>query len=124
MPQPFVGPPFRVFPSQKSRTPFEAASSPALSHQRARPRRSSPCCRPAHRRPRLHAIAWLLKRLWLPFRRARKHASRSTWGSCGGTDPFRQLHALRSFHPPASPFALGWVASHQRSILSWAYAPL
>jgi hypothetical protein len=46
-------PPFRVFPSQKSRTPLEAASSLAVIHRRAEPRRSRPYHRPFHRLPTL-----------------------------------------------------------------------
>jgi hypothetical protein len=47
-----------------------------------------------------------------------------TLGPCDETDPFRQLHPLRSFDPLASPFALTRVASSQRPILSCVYAPL
>jgi len=45
-----------------------------------------------------------------------------TLGPSDETISFRQLHPLRSFNPPASPFAPTRVAPHQRSILSWVYA--
>jgi len=47
------------------------------------------------------AVAWFPRRLWVPFRRARRPASRSPWIEGDGTVAFRQLHRLRSFPPAA-----------------------
>jgi hypothetical protein len=46
------------------------------------------------------AVAWFPRRLWVPFSRARRPASRSPWIEGDGTAMFRQLHRLRSI-PPA-----------------------
>jgi len=45
------------------------------------------------------AVAWFPRRLWVPFSRARRPASRSPWIEGDGTVMFRQLHRLRSFPP-------------------------
>jgi len=47
------------------------------------------------------AVAWFPRRLWVPFSRARRPASRSPWIEGDGTVMFRQLHRLRSFPPAA-----------------------
>jgi hypothetical protein len=70
------------------------------------------------------AVAWFPRRLWAPFRHARRHASRSPWTPSGETVPFRQLHRLRSLDPPASPFAPAQVSLNRRPMLSWVSAPL
>jgi hypothetical protein len=50
------------------------------------------------------AVAWIPERLWTPFSRAETRFP-FVLGSRSGTDPFRQLHRLRSFTPFANPFA-------------------
>jgi hypothetical protein len=117
-------PPFRVFPSQRSRTPLEAASSLAVIHPRARTHCSRPYHRQFPRRPRFHAVAWFPRRLQGPFPQTRVLASRFPWVSDSEAAPFRQLHLLRSLTPPANPFALARVAPDQWPILSWVSAPL
>jgi len=57
-----------------------------------------------------HAVAWFPRRLRTPFPHVRRRASRSPSTPNDETAPFRQLHRLRSFHPPASPFAPARVA--------------
>jgi len=69
------------------------------------------------------AVAWFPRRLWVPFPRARKPASRSPWIEGDGTAMFRQLHRLRSFPPAASPFARRRVAPPPRPMLAWPSAP-
>jgi len=100
-PQPFVGSPFRVFPSRESRAPLEAASSLAVIHQRAKSHRP----RPYHRRfpwlPRLHAVAMFPRRLWTPFR----HAEARFPVTLG-------LERRNRFVPPASPTSKPW-SSHE-----------
>jgi hypothetical protein len=70
------------------------------------------------------AVAWFPRRLWAPFFPCRSTLVWSPWVRDSRTASFRQLHPLRSFVPPASPFTLTRVASSQRPILSWAYASL
>jgi len=117
------GSPFRVFPSQKSRTPLGAASSLVVSHQP-----------PGRHRPRLVTAGFLDARAharWpdspddyeLPFRTP-KRASRSLWATSDGARPLRQRHPPRSLAPPASPFTPARVAPHRWPILSWASASL
>jgi hypothetical protein len=105
-------------------------------HRRSGTRRQGPYCRPFHRPPRFHAVAWIPERLWTPFpdsvqrfnEQVRLHAFKNpswlSWIPSDGTEPFRQLHPLRSFLPPASPFAPTRVAPSQRPILSWTSASL
>jgi hypothetical protein len=50
---------FRAFPSQKSRTPLEAASSPAVIHRRAARTHRALVTTRFRRRPRSLALAWL-----------------------------------------------------------------
>jgi hypothetical protein len=71
--------PFRVFPSQKSRTPLGATCSLAVIHQRAGALLPGPCCRRFRRRPRFLAqLPDSPADYGLPFH-APKHASRSPW---------------------------------------------
>jgi hypothetical protein len=60
-------PPFRVFPSQRARTPLGATYSLAVIHQRSETHHSRTCCPRFRRRPRLHAVAWFPRGLWAPF---------------------------------------------------------
>lgn len=59
----------------------------------------------------------------LPFP-APKRGSRSLRAPASGIVPLRQLHPLRSFVPPANPFATTQVAPSRRSLLSWTSSPL
>jgi hypothetical protein len=60
-------PPFRVFPSQRARTPLEAACSLAVIHQRSETHRPTSYRPRFRRRPRFHAVAWFPRELWAPF---------------------------------------------------------
>lgn len=62
---------FRVFPSQGSCSPLGVTSSPAVPHRRASVHRPPPYHPRFHRRPRSRAVAWIPRRLWVPFSRAR-----------------------------------------------------
>jgi len=85
MPQPFLGPPFRAFPSLESRAPLEAASSPAVIHRRAESRRLGPY----HRRfPRL------------PPARARSCLTPPTTMSSLSTPPKRRFPLTLGTLPP------------------------
>jgi hypothetical protein len=85
-------PPFRAFPSRRSRAPLEAAGSPAVIRRRAETRCSTPCHRWFHRRPRFHVFAWIPHRLWTPFPRTKARF------------PVVPGFAQRNrFVPPASP---------------------
>jgi hypothetical protein len=98
-------PPFRAFPSQGSRAPLEAAGSPAVIHRRAETRRTSPF---TARFTDVHAFTRLPgfpDDYGLPFHEPRS-ASWLSWAQHGGVASFRQLHLLRSFVPPARPFAV------------------
>jgi len=114
---------FRAFPSQRSRTSLEAASSPAVIHQG--PRRSflrliTNGFPDAHGCPRLPGSP---ADYGLPFHEAETplpgHPEHWTLNR-----PFTQLHPLRSFFPPASPFTPTRVAPSSRPILSWLSALL
>jgi len=106
---------------------FRAAAEPGILPSESSPRRdraplSRPLCSPAviHRRalacyprPYCHRFRQTptLSRSCLdppsdyrlPFHEP-KSASRSPWATSNGTATSRQLHRLRSFDPPASPF--------------------
>jgi hypothetical protein len=117
-------PPFRVFPSQESRTPLGATCSLAVVHRRAGTRLPAPCYYRFRRLPRSHTqLPGSPGGYGLPFTHP-KARSRSPWAPSGRTVPFRQLHRLRSLDPPASPFAPARVAPNRRPILSWVSAPL
>jgi hypothetical protein len=104
MPQPFLNTPFRGFPSQRSRTPLEAASCPAVIHQSAEAPHPSPYYRrfPQLPRPRRSrpippsAMGSLSSRLSAAFP--------FTPGLVRLRAPFDQLHRLRSVPPSANPF--------------------
>jgi hypothetical protein len=84
--------PFRGFPSRRSRTSLEAASSLAVIHQRFETNPSRPCQRRFHRHPRSRAAAWIPRRLWAPFPHAEAR--------------FPVPLGLKRYHrliPPASP---------------------
>lgn len=103
IPLPFVGPPFRVFPSQESRTPLEAASSPAVIHPRASGYASDLVTarfRDSHALQRSR----LLPRTAMSSLSTRpKPCFPITLDPSRRTRSFRQLHPLRSLIPPASP---------------------
>jgi hypothetical protein len=117
-------PPFRVFPSQESRTPLGATCSLAVVHERAGTRLPGPCYRRFRRLPRSHAQSSDSPDGYgLPFAHPRAR-SRSPWTPSGRTVPFHPLRRLRSLRPPASPFAPARVAPNRRPMLSWVSAPL
>jgi hypothetical protein len=101
--------PFRAFPSQRSCTPLEATGSPAVIHRRARHLCCAALSSPVSPTPTPSA-QWpgSPDDYGLPFREPRP-ASRSSW-TANVSCPFRQLHPLRSFAPPVSPFAPSPVA--------------
>jgi hypothetical protein len=59
----------------------------------------------------------------LPFRN-RVASSRLPWILSRRIASYRQLHLLRSYIPPVSPYPPSRVAPNRRPILSWAFAPL
>jgi len=104
VPQPFLGSPFRAFPSSRSLTPLGAAWLPC-SHP--------PACRNAcldsfrpwfHRRPRRARPPGSPNDYELPFL-GPKSGSWLPWVSSHGIVSSRQLHLLRSVSPSSSPFA-------------------
>jgi len=95
----------RVFPSQESRAPLEAACSPVVIHQRSSTRASgliTASFPDAHARARWPGSPDDYGR---PFLRKPKPASsRTPRAPTNGIVASRQLHPLRSLDPPASPF--------------------
>jgi hypothetical protein len=124
MPQPFLGFSLQSVPLAEIAHPFRGhllpCSHPPACRRAALESLSPPASTDAHAFTRLPGLP---RRLWLPFPRTRRHASRSTWGPSMDA-PFRQLHLLRSLDPPASPFAQARVAPDPRPLLSWVSAPL
>jgi len=57
VPQPFLGSPFRAFPSQRLRTPLGATVLPCSYRPACRDAPLSPYCHRFRRLPRLHAVA-------------------------------------------------------------------
>lgn len=101
MPQPPLIATFRAFPStavvHPSRGDWLPCRYPPACND-APPPTLSPAVSPTPTPE--SAVAWFPRRLWVPFPRARRPASRSPWIEGDGTAMFRQLHRLRSF-PPA-----------------------
>jgi hypothetical protein len=96
--------PFRAFPSQRSCTPLEATGSPAVIHRRAGQLVSAALSPPVSPTPALLTqLPGSPGGYGLPFHESRP-ASRLPWAP-DVCRPFRQLHPLRSFPPPVSPFA-------------------
>jgi len=108
--------PFRAFPSRRSCTPSEVTFAPLrLSTDVLDTSATPPCHHRFPRRPRFRRSCLVppaamgslsTSRGPLPVRPGHAHLSR----------PFRQLHPLRSFPPPVSPFAPspgcpGWAAA-------------
>jgi hypothetical protein len=115
-------PPSEFFPSQRSRTPLEAAGSLAVIHRRAVARWTSPF---ADRFPDFHAFTrspGSSVDYGLPFR-SPKLAFRSSWVWLSGLAPFRQLHLLRSFLPPARPYQQLWVAPLLLAVTLLGFGP-
>jgi hypothetical protein len=123
MPQPFLIAPFRAFPSQGSRAPLEAASSPAVIHRRLAARHSRPYRLRFPRRPRPRAqLPGFPEDYGSPFHEP-KPASRSPWTTSDGTATPRQLHPLRSLVPLVRPFATTRANPSHRPMLSWCSSP-
>lgn len=117
-------PPFRVFPSQRARTPLGVACFPAVIHRRSKTHRSTPCRSRFPRRPHSRAVAWFLRKLWAPFPRTRMIASRLPWVSNSEAASSRRLHLPRSLLPPANPFVLCPGCPEQSSRYSPGFPPL
>jgi hypothetical protein len=124
MPQPFVIADLQGVPLAPIAAPLEAASSPAVLHRRAAPRRPRPdppaVSLDARARRRSGRAP---PRARGPFPQARAPASRSLSTLGGGTVAFRQLRRLRSVPPAASPFTPIRANPDQRSLPSWPSAP-
>lgn len=123
MPQPFLGTSFRACPSRRSRAPLEAASPPAVIHQRARAHHPGPYHRRFLTTPtRERAVADVPRRLWVPFPRAEARFPVAL-------GPKRRSHSV----PPASPTSglsspretvpSSRVASTREPLLSWSFCP-
>jgi hypothetical protein len=123
MPQPFLGP----FPSEPSprrdRAPLSRPLASLQSSTRVQDRASRGLVTGGFTDARAHA-RWpgSPADYGLPFG-APKRASRSPWTTTDGLAPYRRLHLLRSFLPPADPFTSTGVAPTRRPLLSWAFAP-
>jgi hypothetical protein len=100
--------PFRVFPSQESRAPFEAALLPCGYPPTCWTPPPEPCP-PVSPTPTLTRSCLVPPALWDPFSRAETRFP-VTLGPIDRTRPFRQLHPLRSLDPPPSPFTPTLVA--------------
>jgi hypothetical protein len=125
VPQPFLGfLPSRVFPSQRSRTPLEAAGSLVVIHAHPGARLPGPFTTGFPRQPTLTrdrldppgAMSSLSAHASARFPVAPDPELRSR--------PAPPLHPLRSFVPSASPFAPIRVSPNRRPLLSWVSAPL
>jgi hypothetical protein len=97
---------FRAFPSQGSRTPLEAACSPAVIHRRAMTRRPRPCHREFHRtpRPRKARSPDSPRDYGSPFHEA--EASLPGRPGSRATEPSRSASFtyFGAYAPPANPF--------------------
>jgi len=105
VPQPFLGPPFRVFPSQGLPAPLGAACFPAVIHPPAVthcPRLIAPGFADAHAFARLPGSPSDYE---LPF-----HMPEDTFPGRPGLEQqaalYSELRLLRSFVPLTNPFAL------------------
>jgi len=115
---------FRAFPSQGSRAPLEAASSPAVLHRG--PGRDSQRL-VARGFPDSHAHAQSPgspTNYGLPFRALRRPRFPFTLGAEHRGRPLTQLRPPRSLLPPGSPFTTTRVAPRARPLLSWRSALL
>jgi hypothetical protein len=79
VPQPFLGSSLQSFPLAKSAHPSRGHCSLAAIHQHAETYGPGPCYQRFPRRPRLHAVAWFPRWLWVPFSQTRMLTSRSPW---------------------------------------------
>jgi len=124
VPQPFLGPPFRAFPSQESRTPLEATLLPCSYPPACHNALLSPYHRRFHPLPRFHAVAWIPCRLWTPFSRTRRSASRSPWTRAMKPSLTASFTCFEALLPLRIRSQSTRVAPRRRPMLSWAYAPL
>jgi hypothetical protein len=114
---------FRAFPSQESRAPLEAASSPAVIHARAACAQrglSRLVSADARDRSRLPGLP---EPLWGSFQPTEADLP-SPLAPTERNHAFRPLHLLRSLVPPESPFTTAWVSPPRRPMLSWTFALL
>jgi len=115
---------FRAFPSQGSRTPLEAASSPTVPHQdpgRDSQRLITRGFPDSHARARSPGSP---TDYGLPFHMARKPHFPFALGAERRGRPLTQLSPSRSLVPPESPFTPARVAPRRRPLLSWSSALL
>jgi hypothetical protein len=115
-------PPFRAFPSQRSRTSLEAASSLAVIHRCAETRRPQPYHPRFRRLPRFHAVAWFPPRTMSSL-----FPSRSSVPGHSGlrtTEPPRSASFtyFEAFLPLRVRSQQPWVAPQCWPVLSWAFA--
>jgi len=99
--------PFRVFPSQESPTLSGQASSLAVIHSRAvtTPTRGHDTFGFTYSRAFAQSHGSPVTGIGPCLSTSQRPASRQTPGPrMGDIAPSRELHLLRSFHPPASPF--------------------
>jgi hypothetical protein len=116
VPQPFLGFSLQSLPLTEIVYPFRGhLCSPAVIHRRAGLPVSAALSPPVSPTPALSTqLPGSPDGYGLPFHESRP-ASRLPWAP-GVCRPFRQLHPLRSFPPPVSPFAPspgfpGWTAA-------------
>jgi hypothetical protein len=117
-------PPFRVFPSQRARTPLGATCSPAVIHQRSEVAPLEALSLPVFPTPTPSRSCLVPPRTMGSLSANRVLASRLPWVSNGEAASSRQLHLLRSFLPPASPFVLRPGCPEQSSRYSPRFPPL
>jgi hypothetical protein len=100
--------PSELFPHRDraplSRPSFEVACSPAVVHQWSEVRCSSPFVPWFHRLPRFHAVAWIPRGLWTSFPWTEVLFPVVPGSVQRSSPPLRQLHLLRSLHPPVRPY--------------------
>jgi hypothetical protein len=98
-------PPFRAFPSQRSRTPLEAALLPCSCPPACRSAPLAALSPPLSSTPTLSRSCLTPRGGYeLPFHEPRP-ASRLLWAPSSRITPFCQLRLLRSFDPSANPFS-------------------
>jgi hypothetical protein len=100
MPQPFLD----YLPSERSprrgRAPVPGPLVLPCSYPPClETRRLPPYCSRFHRLPRLSAVAWIPRELWVPFSRGRNPASRSPWAADGGVAPSASFTCFEALIP-------------------------
>jgi hypothetical protein len=123
-------------PCRQARTPLGARCSLAVIHRRAWTRRSGPCHRPFHRRPRSRAVAWIPGRLRGSFPCPGRHlrAALASAFQCAlpgpsrprATEPSRSARFTRfgAFFLPAGRAPPSGSPPTSAPLLSWSCSPL